>query len=101
MFFNTVIKQPTLHPNITYNYAYYPIILPSEEILLRIEKNLNKNDIFPRRYFYPPLTRLNYVNRFHCKVAEDISKRILCLPLYSTLLKTEAKEVANLVLEAL
>lgn len=101
MFFNTVIKRPALHPKIIYNYAYYPIILPSEEILLKIKGNLNKNDIFPRRYFYPSLTRLNYVKRFNCPIAEDISKRILCLPLYSTLLKKEAKGIANLVLKVL
>ena len=65
-----------------WNYSYYPIIFDSEEILLKIEEKLYKANIYPRRYFYPSLEKLPYINENNCPISEDISSRILCLPLY-------------------
>ena len=81
-----------------YNYAYYPVIFESEEILLETVTALNKHDIFPRRYFYPPLNRLSYVRYEEMPVCEDISKRILCLPLYHDLSKDDIDLISHLVL---
>jgi len=64
-----------------WNYSYFPIIFASEEILLRVQAKLNKNEIFPRRYFHPSLNKLKYVNGNEALIAESISSRILCLPL--------------------
>jgi len=65
------------------NYSYMPLIFESEKILLKVENNLNRQNIFPRRYFYPSVnTFTNVVDYQACPVSEDISKRILCLPLY-------------------
>ncbi len=66
-----------------YNYAYYPIVLESEEKLLAVIEKLNKHNIFPRRYFYPSLNKLPYIEGANqCLISEDISTRIMCLPLY-------------------
>jgi dTDP-4-amino-4,6-dideoxygalactose transaminase len=71
---------------LVYNYAYYPIVLPNEETTLRIIDKLNEADIFPRRYFYPSLNKLKYLNTYQsCPVSEDISLRVLSLPLYPDL----------------
>lgn len=65
------------------NYSYMPVIFESEEILIKIESELNKQNIFPRRYFSPSVnTFSNVVDYQACPVSEDISDRILCLPLY-------------------
>jgi dTDP-4-amino-4,6-dideoxygalactose transaminase len=67
---------------IEYNYAYYPVIFPSEiELFTAIEK-LKSNEINARRYFYPSLNELPFLEKKDCPVSEDISKRVLCLPLY-------------------
>jgi dTDP-4-amino-4,6-dideoxygalactose transaminase len=58
-------------------------------------------DIFPRRYFYPSLTKLDYVRFFECPVCEDISSRILCLPLYHILSRTEQDLILSILLECL
>jgi dTDP-4-amino-4,6-dideoxygalactose transaminase len=69
-----------------YNYSYFPIILASEEHLKKVISVLNANRIFPRRYFYPSLNLLPYVNDTgDLNNSESISKRIICLPLYHTL----------------
>lgn len=65
------------------NYSYFPIIFSSEEQLYSAEKALQSNNIYPRRYFYPSVNKLEaIVGYIPCKISEDISKRILCLPLY-------------------
>ncbi|MFT5278874.1 MAG: dTDP-4-amino-4,6-dideoxygalactose transaminase, partial [Bacteroidia bacterium] len=71
--------------NVDFNYAYYPVLFDSEETLLRVKSALNEEMIFPRRYFYPSLNKLPYVTDQHVPVTDDISKRILCLPLSAQL----------------
>lgn len=72
----------------TENYSYFPVVFDSEEQLLKVQKALNEKDIFPRRYFYPSLDTLEYIEpKQECKISRDISKRILCLPIYAELEK--------------
>ena len=84
--------------NATINFSYFPIILDSEKQLLNVQKVLNENDIFPRRYFYPSLDTLCYIDpKQHCKISRDISKRILCLPMYPELTKKEQELIIELI----
>jgi dTDP-4-amino-4,6-dideoxygalactose transaminase len=71
----------TLRENTTWNYSYYPIIFEIEEDLIKVQKELNRIKIFPRRYFYPSLNKLTYVQNSEMLISESISSRILCLPL--------------------
>lgn len=72
--------------NFNRNFSYFPIILKSEEELLNIKSALNKADIYPRRYFFNSLDSLSYIEpKQFCENSRDISKRILCLPLYPEL----------------
>ena len=88
--------------NSSNNYSYFPIVMKSENQLLNIIKKMNQLQIFPRRYFYPPLNKLNYVEQGQfCSVAEDISNRILCLPLSHALDQKDQNIIINTVLEAL
>jgi len=43
---------------------------------------LAKENILPRRYFYPSLNTVAYMNGDSMPVSESIAPRILCLPLY-------------------
>lgn len=82
-----------------WNYSYYPIILPSEEILHKVKKALNENNIYPRRYFHPSLNTLPYVNAPKMPVSEDISERIMCLPLYVGLEEADLKNIVKIINE--
>jgi len=65
------------------NYSYFPVIFESEIQLLHVEKQLNEQKIYPRRYFYPSVNTYTKVVEFQkCTKSEDIAKRVLCLPLY-------------------
>ncbi|HMO61137.1 MAG TPA: DegT/DnrJ/EryC1/StrS family aminotransferase [Ferruginibacter sp.] len=81
-----------------YNYAYYPVVFESEEMLFKSKAELEKKEIYPRRYFYPSLSSLNYVQSVPMPVSDDIAKRILCLPLYSELTKEEQRVIMRLLL---
>ena len=69
--------------------------------LLRVTKALNSAKIFPRRYFYPSLNTLPYVNKVSCPVSETVSKTVLCLPLYHDLKEEEIHRITNIILENL
>lgn len=81
------------------NYSYFPVIFNSEAQLLEIEKEMNKQQIFPRRYFYPSVNTFTKITDYQpCPVSEDISRRILCLPLYWKLQEKDILRVINLIL---
>ena len=86
-----------LRKDIRWNYSYYPVILKSEEQLLKIRKKLNKEDFYPRRYFYPSLDSLNYVETKQMPVANSISHRILCLPLFSSISKENIESICTVL----
>lgn len=68
------------------NYSYFPVIFESEALLLKVEKALNDKKIYPRRYFYPAVNTFDAIVEYVAMpIAEDVAKRILCLPLYYSL----------------
>lgn len=80
------------------NYAYVPVIFPSEQVLLKAEKALKDNNILPRRYFYPSLDTLPYLDKGQvCKKSRELSSRILCLPIYPNLSEIEVQKVINII----
>jgi dTDP-4-amino-4,6-dideoxygalactose transaminase len=88
--------------NSSNNYAYFPIVLESEGQLLSIVQKLNKLQIFPRRYFRPSLNKLSYVEQGQaCPISEDISNRILCLPLSHSIEEKDQNIIINTILEVL
>lgn len=93
---------PLVHPHpsmveLAYNYAYYPVVFPTEASLLAAKAVLERHDIVPRRYFYPPLNRLPYQEGEPCPVAESISARVLCLPLSHQITEEDQERIAALL----
>jgi dTDP-4-amino-4,6-dideoxygalactose transaminase len=80
-----------------WNSAYYPVLFESENHLLEIEKSLHDIEVFPRRYFYPSLTKLPYVPQSSCEIASSVSSRILCLPLFYGLSEHEVKRITSII----
>lgn len=84
------------------NYSYFPVIFETEDDLLKVEKALNAEKVYPRRYFYPSLnTFTDIVPYVEMPVSEDISKRILCMPLYKDLSPEDVDRIVALTLKAL
>lgn len=94
---STKLLRPKMMDGLEYNYAYYPILFENEQLLKLTLNQLEKNSIFPRRYFYPCLNKLPYIKGEHCPLAEDISQRILCLPLYVGLQDAHIEVLAKVI----
>lgn len=86
-----------IRENTEWNYSYYPIIFESESKLLEVQKSLNENQIFPRRYFYPSLNTIEYTSGMKMPISESIASRILCLPLYESIDVEILKIIVNCI----
>jgi dTDP-4-amino-4,6-dideoxygalactose transaminase len=96
---NLKARRPVWHQNSKNNFAYYPIIFESEELMLKCIEHLKLHEIFTRRYFYPSLAiSLPYVESQDLPITEDIAKRVLCLPLYFDLTMEEVDLICRLLL---
>ena len=63
--------------------------------------SLNAQFVYPRRYFYPSLSTLNYVNKGNVPVSEEISRKVLCLPLYYELEPEQVKRICQVISQVL
>lgn len=82
------------------NASYAPILIESEEKLLRVDAKLKENGVMPRRYFYPSLDTLEYLDSKQvCKHSRNIASRILCLPMYPRLDNADVEKIVSLLRE--
>jgi len=91
------LKRQKIREHTQWNYNYYPVIFKDEETLLRVVDVLNKQAIYPRRYFYPSLNTLDYVEYQEMPVSESIASRVLCLPLYPDLEFYNVDKIINTI----
>ena len=89
---------PHINRDTKYNYAYYPIVFESENVLLSVKDDLMKNGVNSRRYFYPSLNKLPYIsNGEACPVSEDVAKCVLSLPLYADLETENIEKISSII----
>lgn len=79
--------------------TYYPIWYSTEAKLLKAIEHFEKNGIFARRYFYPPLNRV--FDGKPCPKAEDSMSRVLALPLYYELEDEEIEKIIKIAKDTL
>lgn len=92
-------RTPSWFKGSTVNYAYYPLVFESEDLMLKCMTGLANKEIFTRRYFYPSLANtLPYLKPQDFQVTDDIAKRVLCLPLYYDLTIEEVELISRLLL---
>ncbi|PIF33775.1 dTDP-4-amino-4,6-dideoxygalactose transaminase [Flavobacterium sp. 9] len=86
-----------IRENTEWNYSYYPLIFNSEATLLKVQEALLKENILPRRYFYPSLNTIDYVKGAEMPISESIASRIVCLPLYVGLSKETLEKITQII----
>ncbi len=91
------LRKIKIREGTQWNYSYYPVLFETEAQLLEVQKRLNEENIVPRRYFYPSLNTVPYVEKTEMHVSETVSKTILCLPLYVGLNETELKLIITVI----
>ena len=103
--YDSLLKEPIIkykyNAELDRNFSYYPIMFTSEELLLKVTEKLNNYQIYPRRYFYPSLNNLPTVTGNVCLNSEDISKRILCLPLSADITEGDITKISSIIMSSL
>jgi dTDP-4-amino-4,6-dideoxygalactose transaminase len=83
-----------------FNFAYYPVVFKTHDHAVKAKNALERDEIFPRRYFSPSLSALDYIKPGNTPVSDSIASRILCLPLYHDLSQEEQDMIARILLRA-
>lgn len=96
-----VCEFPKEQKELKHNYAYFPVLFENEKTLLRVFEKLAEHDIFPRRYFYPSLNTLPFLEYTACPISENIASRIACLPLFPQLSEQEQDSICQIIKKAL
>lgn len=78
----------------SWNYSYYPILFESQEKLQSAVSYLAKAGFEGRRYFYPSLDTC-FCPGAELPISNDVSSRVLCLPLASSYKASMAKKVCR------
>ncbi|HFB66074.1 MAG TPA: DegT/DnrJ/EryC1/StrS family aminotransferase [Aeromonadales bacterium] len=95
---NGFVQFQQLNSDASNNYSYFPVVFENEKQLLAVQADLNAHNIFPRRYFYPSLNTLSYIEpRQKCPISEGISDKVLCLPIFSELENNFQKIIINTI----
>lgn len=93
---NLKARRPLWHSDSENNGAYYPLVFQSHDLMMKCVEHLKLHEIFTRRYFYPSLAvSLPYVESQNLPVTDDISSRVLCLPLYYDLTLEEVDMICR------
>jgi len=91
------------HPDVKYNYAYYPVVLSTAEKRDEIYDALHQKNVYSRKYFYPLTADADCFGSQYqtcpLDVARDISSRVLVLPLYPELEDEMIMSIAQMIQE--
>ncbi|WP_095161545.1 DegT/DnrJ/EryC1/StrS aminotransferase family protein [Pseudomonas sp. Irchel 3F5] len=87
------------------NYSYFPILVEADYPISRDElyEKLKEHSIFTRRYFYPlisefPMYRgMTSSKRSNLPVANSVSERVLCLPIYPALEEQSVSAIVSII----
>lgn len=93
----SALQTLKIRANTEWNYSYFPVVFKNEKDLLETQEKLNRNGIFPRRYFYPSLNTIDYCKGQSMPVSESIASRIMCLPLYVGISEAELGQICSLI----
>lgn len=93
--------------NVEWNHAYFPIIVNEAYPIGRdqLYDVLKEVNIYSRRYFYPLISSFSMYRHLpsaspqNLPVAEGISQKILCLPIYPDLSESDLLRVVAVILE--
>ncbi len=95
---NLKASFPKHHADFVSNYAYFPVLFDSKELMQKCLKVLEGEKVFCRRYFYPSLATLPYVQNTILPVCDSVVERIICLPLYHSLTFSDLDLVTRVIL---
>lgn len=99
------ITQISVPADVTWNYAYFPILVEPEFGIDRdaLYESMKDEGIMTRRYFYPLITSfamystLPTASATNLPVANEIAAKVLCLPIYPGLSREDQQHVVDVI----
>ena len=92
------VEFPEIREKTEWNHSYVPILFRNEKECLKAVESLNRENIYPRRYFYPSLDTLSYINAKKINsISLDIASRVLCLPTFTSISNEVISKIANII----
>lgn len=96
---DTNIQLLSIPDHTEFNYAYFPAVFNDTARMAMVLEALGKLNVYPRRYFYPSLNLLPYLeNTLSCPISEQKASTTLCLPLYHTLEDRNIEKICDVIL---
>ncbi|TKB97630.1 DegT/DnrJ/EryC1/StrS family aminotransferase [Pedobacter cryophilus] len=95
---NLKASYPKLNKDFDYNYAYFPVLFDTKELMHKCLVALEAEKVYCRRYFYPSLSSLPYVQQTALPVCDSVVERIICLPLYHALTFSDLDLITRVIL---
>lgn len=91
--------------DVQHNYAYYPVYIDKKAFGRNRDEVydiLKQNDIFSRRYFFPATNDMDCYAELAGKqkstpIAHDVSRNILCLPMYAELALKDVDRICDVI----
>lgn len=104
------IEIPAIPGDIVYNYSYFPILIEKKTFGMgrdELYDTFRKSNIHSRRYFYPLISNmptyrgLKSSSLENLPIANEVAKKILCLPIYPALSKVDQDEITGILVDSL
>lgn len=96
--------SPEKIPGLYYNYAYFPVICHDVAMREDLILALNRENVFPRRYFEPSLNQLSFLPaelQVSCPISERAANTVFCLPLYPDLPEADVRRISHIIRKTL
>ena len=77
------------------NFNYVPVKVSNKNLKDKCIKKLNSKNIYPRKYFYPSLNLLKHLKGNKLDISENLSKRIICLPISDEIKINQIKYICD------
>ena len=94
---DAAVERPVIPAGTVYNHAYFPVLLRDAKVREAVIEALAAEDVHARRYFYPSLNTLPYVEYARMPISEDMAGRAICLPFYPGLDASDARRIAGVI----
>lgn len=100
------IEIPEYITGMEQNYSYFPVFINEKEFGLsrdQLYEKLKEHNIFTRRYFYPLISEfpiykgLPSSDSQNLSRAQNIAKKVLCLPIFPNLESFEIKKIIQTI----
>lgn len=92
------VQMQRRRTDLSNNYAYFPLVMENEDNLIDALALLKEKGVVARRYFYPSLNEVSAIGKMDdAPISSEISRRVMCLPIYSDLSLSEIQRIVSCV----